>query len=174
MTDSALAALMTAMTFSPDDLEANRQRRLSAAQRQRLRGLQQRTLMIGAAIFLLMAFVASVCIYLGQTNQQILWSLLGVLITVLNAIACGFIARSYLRLAADMREDGAVAVYSGQLERVLRHDNRIVSYVLRVGGHRFTVSKEVFKAFEHEKPYAMYTTAHADVLLSAEPMASAP
>jgi hypothetical protein len=172
MTASALAALMAEMNFTSDDLDANRQRRLSMAQRQRLRRLQRRTLAVGAAVFVLMAFVAAVCIYLGQTSQQALWSLLGVLTTVLNAIVCGFIARSYLRLAADMRADGAVSAYSGVMERVLRHNNRAVSYVLRLGGHRFVVTKEVFRVFEHEKPYVVYATVHADVLLSAEPLAS--
>lgn len=169
MTDiPPLSALMEALDFTMDDLRCNRGRQMTERQRQRLKRLQRRALLIGAAVFLLLAFAASLLIYLGQRGEQPLLSALGVLATVLNAIAIGFSARSYFRLAADLREEYPVAIYEGRLERVIRPYGRVNNYVLRIADKDFSVTKDVFKQFRHEKAYGVYATAHSGILMSAE------
>lgn len=163
-----LSALMSALNFSAEDIALNRRRELSAVQRDRLHGLQRRTLLITGAVFLLLAFVAAVAIYMGQRNQQIGFSLIGVGLTVVNAILVGFAARSILRIAADLREASPIEIYEGILKRVLRPTGQVNNYVLRLAGKEFSVDKETFRLFRHELAYAIYATQHANVLMSAE------
>lgn len=159
---------MDVLDFTMDDLRCNRGRQLTARQQQRLRRLQQRALLIGAGVFVLLAFTASLLIYLGQRGEQPLLSLLGVIATVLNAIAIGFSARSYYRLAADLRAHEPVEIYEGMMERVIRPYGRVNNYVLRIANREFSVTKEVFKQFRHHQPYGVYATLHSGILMSAE------
>ncbi len=169
MTDlPPISALMAALDFDMDDLRRNRGRQLTERQRQRLQRLQRRALLIGAGVFLLLAFAASLLIYLGQRNEQPLLSLLGVFATVLNAIAVGFSARSYYRLAADLRASEPLEIYEGILERVIRPYGRVNNYVLRLAGQEFSVTKDAFKQFRHQLAYAIYATQHSNIIMSCE------
>ncbi|NOG48993.1 MAG: hypothetical protein HND48_05650 [Chloroflexi bacterium] len=47
-------------------------------------------------------------------------------------------------------------------------NRRIVTYLLRVESAEFSVTKETFKLFDHEKPYALYRAKFSGLLLSAE------
>ncbi len=164
----SLQMIAGAMDFTLDEINDNRSRRLSARQRERLKAVQQRTLLIGVGAFLLLAFAATLMIYIGQRNQVVIFSLIGVLVTVFNAIILGFLARSYLRVSADLRAAEPIEIYEGNLERVLRPNGQVNNYVLRVYNRDFPVTKDVFKQFRHKKVYAMYATLHANVLMSAE------
>lgn len=169
MTDvPPLRALMDAMNFTEHDLNENRRRRITPAQAKRLQNIQWRTVGIGTGVFVLLTFVASLCIYLGQRNSEIVFGLVGVGITVLNAIVIGFLARSVLRLSADLRSPEPLEIHEGILERIVRPNGTIHNYVLKVIGQEFSVTKDTFRQFRHQEVYSLYATTHARVLMSAE------
>ncbi len=163
-----LSALMEVLDFNLNDLQHNRGRQLTDRQRRRIDRLKRRALLIGAGVFLLLAFAASLLIYLGQRGQQPLLSLLGVFATVLNAIAIGFSARSYSRLEADLRASEPLEIYEGMLNRVVRPYGRVNNYVLQLAGQEFSVTKDIFKQFRHRLAYAIYATKHSNLIMSAE------
>lgn len=153
--------------FSAEDLETNRGGQLSEMQHYRLRIRRQRTALISIAVVLVLAFLAALCIYGGRDGSPIL-TFIGIGITLCSAAITGILGRSWLRLNADIRGNRVDAL-NGTLERVLKPVNkRVITYVLRVNGASFTVSKEAFILFEHEKPYTLYRTPYTGTLVSAE------
>ncbi len=162
------AVLMPLFQFSAADLEANRAGKLSAAQQTRLQNRQRRSFTMGSLGFVGFAFVATLLIFLGQQNQSVILSFVGVMLTVCNAIFVGMVARYWLRLNADLRA-GSVEIISGKLERILQPNRQGNNYVLRVAGKQFSVNKEQFKAFRHDTRYRLYQAAHSGMLFSAEP-----
>lgn len=170
MTDPAL---MRELDFTPDDLTANRDGRLSDAQRFRLHTRRTRSIATGVAIMLVMAFAASLCIYGGVHGNTILL-IIGLGLTLLTVAVMSTFARYWLRLSADIREQTASA-FSGTLERVVKPVNRrVVTYLVRVGGAEFSVTKDAFKLFAHEAPYTLYRAKYTGTLLSAEQTGDAP
>jgi hypothetical protein len=167
-TPSPAAELMPLLNFTLDDLENNRSGKLSAAQQQHLKSLQTRLLMIGSGVFFALAFLATLFLFGGQSASSGILTLIGFLLTGLNAIVMGMFGRQWMRLNADLRGD-SIDMIGGKLERILRPTGRINNYVLRVSQTDFAVNKDTFKAFQHEAPYRMYRTRHSRILLSAEP-----
>lgn len=164
-----LSPLMGAMDFTQDDLDANRQGSLSSSQAENLKHTRQRNALIATAIFFVLVIVATSLLFFGQQNQSTILSVVGGLITVVNAVMVGMVGRSYLRTSADLR-DGSVEVLQGQLERIVRPGRQQDNYVLQIDGERFFVTKEIFIHFRHEAAYRIYRTRWSKVLLSAEPM----
>ncbi len=160
-------ALMTALEFSADDLQENRQARLSEAQLDRLKKLQSRAVMWGVGLFYAFALVATALLFLGQREENTILSFAGVMVTVWNAILVGTFARQWLRFWADLRGD-TVRVAEGVLERVVRAYGRANNFVLRVDGQSFSVTQDTFKQFTHETSYKLYYTTHTHILLCAE------
>lgn len=164
------ADLMSLLRFSPDDLESNREGRLSEMQQYYLRVRRQRAILIGLGGILVTAFVATLFIFLGQQDDSLILNVIGVGITVCGAAITGVFARYWMRLSADIHR-GEIAVVRGEIERVLKPINKqIITYILRIGRVEVAVSKETFKAFEHGKSYILYRTPHSGLLLAAEPM----
>lgn len=164
MTDNEL---MRELEFTADDLAANRAGQLSEVQIDRLRARRKRSIVTGIAMTLALAFVASLCIFSGLQGSAVLL-IIGVGLTLVSAVITGTFARYWMRLSADIREN-AVTAFSGKLERVVKPVNqRVVTYLLRVGGAEFAVNKEQFKAFAHEAPYTLYRAKYTGMLLSAE------
>jgi hypothetical protein len=153
--------------FSADDLEANRGGQLSEMQHYRLRVRRQRTALIGIAVVMVLAFLAALCIYGGRDGSTIL-TLIGMGITLCSAAITGVLGRYWLRLNADI-QGNKVDALNGTLERVLKPVNkRVITYVVRLNGASFTLSKEAFMLFEHEKSYTLYRTPYTGTLVSAE------
>lgn len=165
MTD---AALMRELDFTPDDLAANRAGRLSDTQAYRLRLKRARSVAIGVGVLLALALAATLCLFGGLRGSGIL-SLVGVGLTIVSAGIMGTFARYWLRLSADIREN-TVSAFSGPVERIVKPVNqRILTYLLRVGGAEFAVDKQTFKAFTHQATYTVYRAKYSGLLLSAEP-----
>lgn len=159
--------LMRELEFTADDLAANRAGYLSETQLDRLRARRKRSIAIGIGIMLTLAFIASLCIFGGIQSSGVLL-IIGVGLTLISAVITGTFARYWMRLSADIREN-TVSAFSGQLERVVKPVNqRVMTYLLRVGGAEFAVTKEQFKAFSHETPYTMFRAKYTGMLLSAE------
>jgi hypothetical protein len=160
--------LQTALDFSPDDLVDNRSGKLSVRQRERLRRLRFRSMLIGAALLIFFAFVATSFLFVGQQNAAPISSLIGVGVTVANTVMLAIMARYWLRLNADLQA-GRVRAVTGSAERVIRVTGRTANYVIRIGGEQFPVNKETIKAFQHEASYTLYSTPYTRLLLSGEP-----
>ncbi|MCS6835617.1 MAG: hypothetical protein NZ750_06340 [Anaerolineae bacterium] len=158
--------LAEALKFSAEDVQANRQGKLSAAQRKRLNKQQRRAVQWGAAAFVVFVVLATFFLYVGQTQASGIATLTGMLITTLNALSLGLIGRHVMRLRAD--QQAGVLTLRGTLERVLKPDRRIGNYVLRLQNQEWIVTKEQFKLFAHEAAYALYVTQHTRQILSAE------
>ena len=161
--------LMQSMGFTQDDLAANREGRLSEIQHYNLQVRRQRSVMIGLALILVAAFVATLLIFLGgQDDGSVILVLIGIGVTICSAALTGVFARFWMRLTADI-SDGSVQEYSGKLERVVKPVNRrVVNYMIRVGAAEAFVSKEAFETFEHLLQYRIYRAPHTGALLSAE------
>lgn len=161
-------SLMQPLQFTGDDLLANRQGQLGDNQRQRLQSLQVRALIIGASGFFAFALVATIFLFFGSENSLLIMTLIGIFITICNAIFVGMFARQYMRLRADLT-GGEIDNIAGQLERVVIPNGRMNNFLLRIEGEEFYVKKDLFKLFRHEVHYTIYRAKHSRVLLSAEP-----
>lgn len=161
------SALMTALDFTQDDLNANRQGNLSEEQSQHLKRIRQRNTLIGVVAFFVIVIIATTCIFFGQTNQNTILSAVGGLLTVLNAVMMGVLGRSYMRASADLRE-GGVQMLEGKLERVVKRGRQGDNYLVRIADTDIFVTKDIFLQLKHEKKYRLYRTRLSGVLLSAE------
>lgn len=159
--------LMTHLRFTAADLAANRAGEFSEAQEARMRQEQSRLLLLGSGSFIAVVFIATIFLFIGQRNQTLVLSLIGVLLTLANALWVGTLARQWMRLNADLRENRA-EVLEGPLERVLRPTRYGQNYLVRLEGHIFAVDKDTFKAFVHDAPYRFYRAPHTHTLLSVE------
>ena len=164
---SERAELMSRLRFTADDVEANQAGTLSEMQEARMQQQKARLLWVGAAAFFGAVFLATLFLYIGQRNQTVVLSIIGVLLTLVNALWVGSVARQWMRLSADLREN-KVDVLDGALERVLRPTRYGQNYLVRIAGQDFAVDKETFKAFQHQAHYRFYRTPHTRTLLSVE------
>jgi len=164
-----MTTLMDVMGFTSADLEANQQGNLSSAQANKLKKTRQRNTIIGGVLFFVIVIVATVMIFLGQQNENVILSLVGAILTVTNAMMIGMVGRSYLRTSVDLR-DGNVETLEGELERIVRPGRQQDSYLLRVNGVSLYVTKDIFIQFRHEIPYRLYRSRISGILLSAEPL----
>lgn len=164
-----ITALMEVLNFTSDDLKANQQGNLSPSQADRLKRNRLRTTFIGVAAFFVIVVIATIFLYFGQVNQSTILSIIGALLTVINAIMIGMIARAHLQTNADLRE-GGVEILEGELERVVRRGQQQDNYLLRIDGASLYVTKEIFTQFRHETSYRIYRSRWSGVILSAEPL----
>lgn len=160
-------ALMQPLQFNQADLQANRNGQLGDNQRARLENLQTSAILVGIAGFFGFALIATIFLFFGSENGMIIMSLIGIFITICNAIFVGMFARQYMRLRADLRE-GEIEIISGEMERVVKADGRMNNFLLRINGEEFYVKKDLFRLFRHEVPYKIYRAKHSRVLLAAE------
>lgn len=163
-----LSELMAAMEFDETDLDANRQEQLSPNQIDHLRALQRRAVLIGGVGFVTLALLATIFLYLAQQNGGGILSLIGIFLTLCDAVLVGMMARHWFRLSADLR-DATVIIRSGLLTRTLHRAGNNSQYLVGIGDVRFPVKKEAFRTFRHEAPYTLYYAPHSHVLLTAEP-----
>jgi hypothetical protein len=162
-------ALMRKLSFNPDDLEANRAGKMSDLQHWRLCVRRRRSIFTGMVITVLMVFIASLFIFMGQQEDgSTLLTMLGIGLALLNTAFMGIFARFWLRLSADIQEK-RVQVTTGKLERVVKPINRrVLNYLIRVEEVEVVISKDAFDLFEHKTPYTLYTAPHTKMLLAAE------
>lgn len=160
--------LMQPLEFNQADLIANRDGLLGDNQRARLQSLQTNALLVGIGGFFGFALLATIFLFFGSENGFLIMSLIGMFITLVNAIFVGMFARQYMRLRADL-SDGDVEVIAGEMERVVKADGRMNNFILRIGDEEFHVKKDLFRLFRHEVTYTIYRAKHSRVLLAAEP-----
>lgn len=163
--------LMQPLNFTSLDLEANRHGQLGDNQRHRLQTLQRNALLIGLGGFFAFALIATIFLFFGSENGYLIMTLIGIFITICNALFVGMFARQYMRLRADL-DDGGIDIVSGEMERVVKANGRMNNFLLRVNETEFYVKKDLFRLFRHEVQYNLYRTKHSRVLLAAEPTPS--
>lgn len=161
------AALADVLNFSAEDLAANRAGGLSDAQRARLTRGWQRTVWIIAGLVVAFGLLATILLFLGQRNESPILGIIGITITVVNAVLVGLGAQSYLRTTSDLR-GGRVTVLDGVVTHTIRVTGRAATYILKLDGQEIIVPKVVFFAFEDSKPYRLYRAPASKTLLSAE------
>lgn len=161
-------ALMMEMRFGPDDLEANQQGRLSEDQASYLRQQQRRAVLIGAVAFMILALLATILFYVAQQQDSPILTMLGIALTICNAIMTGILARNWYRINADL-SSGQIASQDGLLTRTIRRAGNSSQYLVGIDAVRFSVKKGAFKLFRHEERYTLYYAPTAHILLSAEP-----
>ena len=164
-----LDQLMGAVRFNADDLEANREGKISEIQSYFLRVRRRQSMAIGLAIFVVIIIIASLLIFAGRRDSSGILTIIGIGVTLCNAAITGIFARYWLRLNADIQK-GVVNVISGKLERVIKPVNhRVVNYMIRIDNNELMVDKAVFALLEHEQAYTVYRTPYAGILLAIEP-----
>ena len=163
-----LKTLPAVLGFDDADLDANRRGQLSQSQIERMRRSRQRATRVAASLFLGLALGATLLFYIGQLQGSLILHGLGAMLIAINAIMIGMTGRTYMRVAGDLRAGEAEAL-AGEVERVLRRGRALDSYLLRINGAEFSVTKDVFMVFRHEAPYRVYRASFSRQMLSAEP-----
>jgi hypothetical protein len=163
-----LGSLTDALNFSAEDLQANREGRLSEAQKYRLTRGWRRTLWIEIGLVIVLTLGATTLIFVAQRSDLPLLNVIGILMTIINAGIVGLGAQSYLRTSSDLK-NGKVATISGVVSHTIRVSGRVATYILKVDHQAVVVSRLVFFAVEDGKAYHLYRAPSSKTLLSAEP-----
>lgn len=163
-----LPTLPEALNFTDADLVANRAGELSDAQQDRLRRIWRRTLGILVVSVIGIGLAATIILYLAQRNESSVLTLVGIVLTVVNALVVGIGAQSYLRTSSDLR-GGSIVEISGVVSHTMRVSGRVATYVLRLDGQEVIVPRPVFFAVEEGKRYRLYRAPATRTLLAAEP-----
>lgn len=166
-TETNSAPLMAALKFTPDDLAANRENRLSEPQRARLRAARNRIILIGVVTLAVVVLLATTALYLGRVNAQAVLSFVGVALTICGAAVSGLLVRNYFRLTTDL-ERNSVQTLAGTATLTVRVSGQVANYVVGIDGHELSVPKPVFLSVRNGGQYRFYRTPVAQVLLSGE------
>lgn len=152
--------LMQALNFNEDDLAANREGRLSKAQRNLLYSHQnvQNTWILlsfltGCPLMLVLLLAAS---RLG--------ALILVPVMVIGlAVATWFFLSQRQRFARDLAD--AVHVLEGPVQLDVISES---TYIVAIGDQELSVKKAAFLAFKNGDPYRIYYAPHSKTVLSVE------
>lgn len=169
MTDAPPKPLAQAIGFTEADLCANREGKLSQAQYEHLQKRKTRILLIGFGAFLILTILATLFLFMGsRPNHSSILSIIGIGLTICNALVVGIFFRGWLRLNADSNTETIIAI-QGEVERVLKPLNRrVMTYIIRIHDIEVFVNKDVFIAFAPQGEYTIYRTRYSGILLSAE------
>ena len=163
-----LGSLPEILNFSDEDLAANRAGRMSEAQKQRLTRGWRRTLWIVIGLVIVLGLVATTLLFAAQRGGSSVLSVVGILVTVINAAIVGLGAQSYIRTSNDLK-GGQVTTISGVASHTIRVSGRVATYILKVDDQNVVVSRLVFFAIEDGKAYRLYRAPSSKTLLAAEP-----
>jgi hypothetical protein len=163
--DTSQEALMMAIGFEDEDLEANQNGLLSEFQRKRIRltqGLWFGFMGLSIALF---SFVVLTQMQIRIANN--LWR--SVILGILIAAFAAFSWRKFRLLAGDI-QDGSVRYVEGDLrKRSLQNPSfKSTDYFLTINSVRFSVRSKIYNAFKNGDPYAIYYAPHSKTILSAE------
>ncbi len=160
------AELSTVLQFTADDLEQNRQGRLSAAQIERLQ-VQVRKNQQGCLFFT--AFAAVFGAVIGFAGARSVLAGLGVagavvILCLLALVAFANRSQRNLKLGTAQTVRGAATLYSTP---PTKGGSR--SYYVRIERERFDVPLSVYRSFQEGRSYAVYfTVLFSNTMLSAE------
>jgi hypothetical protein len=162
-------ALMELLRFSEEDLATNRAGMLSEAQVERLRGARRRALLVSVGALVVIALVASGLLFIAEQGGSWVGVLVGIALTLVNALIMARAVQSWLRTEDDLRR-GAVKQIEGNVKRTVRVFGRLPVYMLTINGREVVVTKEVFNAVKDGGYYRFYRARRTGTLLTAEPL----
>jgi hypothetical protein len=167
MTQQMPTHLATVLNFTPEDLTANRERKLSEAQRARLqRSLLREAVLYGVAeavivVILLIAISAT----LQESEDVPAIILLG--LALLSSIYPIYMVVRYRATRAELTA-GMVERATGRVSMDKREGG---IYRMEIGSRSFAIRKTVREAFEDGGQYHVYYAPRTKTILSAEPLA---
>lgn len=167
---TTLTPLPVALNFTDDDLEANRAGQLSERQLYRIQSGWRRLLIIGVLALIGIGFVATVLIFLGNQHESPILTVLGLALTLVNALVMGTGVQMRIRMNRDLRqvEESGLLITEGKVKHTLQVIRRSSFYWLEVKDERINVSKTTFFAVEENARYRLYRLPFSKTLLSAE------
>ncbi len=158
---------MQALGFNGDDLRENRAGRMSEGQKERIRRGWRRTLIAIVVVLVVVIILATALIFIGQQNDSPVLTMIGIFLTVINAVVMGFGIQNGLRVNRDL-SSGNVEITRGLVTHTIRVFRRAPTFVLKIDDVTMVVPKPVFLAIEDGKRYALYRAPASRTLLSAE------
>ncbi len=161
--------LMEAIGFTEEDLEANRDGRITERQRKLL---NDERLSWRGWIFLALGAcpVISVIILLDVVRTQAdLWNRVQV-IGLVSVVAIGVALFAWFRMSYysdDLRTDD-VQVAEGRISLGIAENKNSRNYYVTIGRVTLKIPKKAFLAFKNDDPYAIFYMRYSKMLLSAE------
>jgi uncharacterized membrane protein len=162
-------ALASALDFNSDDLQVNRSGMISERQRARLRASRSRAALLSVLALVVIGLVAAGVLFLAQQGKSWIALLIGIALTVVNALIMGRMVQNWLRTAGDLQR-AEVQTLSGVVTRTVRVIGRAVIYVLAIDGRELIIPKEVFNAIADGSRWRLYRAAQTGTLLAGEPI----
>ena len=156
--------LAETLNFNEEDLQANRNGRLSDAQQRRLMS-QSGCGIVGAAVVVLaLAGVGFWILALGSWQIASIFFVLAAVIAVLNRTGRG-------QFRAEVQA-GRVAIAAGEItliaDEIANPNGGVVEYVLEVNDEGFVIPRDAFVAFEDNTVYRIYYLPQSRIVLAAE------
>lgn len=159
--DSSQHALMMAIGFKDEDLDANRDNVLSPTQTIYLVRQQFPSSILQIVISSLLCLLVIVFLISDLTSGKIG---IGFILSGLLLFAVTPTLWRWYRLRTDIKLNQVIGL-QGRIRLDLDNRNQ---YFLHIGGVRFEVNRHVFLAFKNGDPYVVYYAPHSKTILSAE------
>jgi hypothetical protein len=170
---AAQKALMNAIGFNEDDLDANRGGYMSKKQRatlsrERSGWLNEITIIVVLLAGLFVFLVLSTILSGGQFGTSVM--AFGA-IALVGGVAALYIGYLRSRLDSDLHKgdvfvvDGAVSLF---IDEKQYNQITVYSYYMRVQDQRFKIERSVYDAFTDHEPYAIYYAPFSKKILSVE------
>jgi len=159
---------MDELSFTLEDLQANREGHLSERQRRYLALDRTKNVALGVVLLVLLIFATTSMLFFGfrDTNQILIG--LGIALLACNLGLSWFFALNWIRMTYDLQTN-ATDVVEGRVQHLIRQMGRAKAGSVRIGDHaEVPTSTKAFTAFEPGESYRLYRTSHSGRLLSVE------
>lgn len=161
------STLQETLRFDDDDLATNRAGMLSRAQVERLARERRRALLVSGGALAAIALAAAALLFIAQQGGSWVVLLIGIALTVINALIMARAVQSWLRMENDLRR-GEVEVIEGTARRTVRIFGRLPVFVIALDDREVVVTKDVFNAITEGGRYRFYRAQSSGALLTAE------
>jgi hypothetical protein len=168
-TTKSASTLMTALSFTADDLAANREGHLSDRQRAYLDIDRRKNGILGTVMVVALVFAVTALLFVGLRDGNLILTVLGGVLLVVNITLSLFFTLNWVRMSYDLRTD-TTEVIEGAAQHVVRQAGKAKAASVRIGETIEVPTGDVdtFKAFEPGVTYRLYRTTHTGRLLSVE------
>lgn len=161
-------ALMEALSFTLDDLQANRAGHLSERQRRYLSVDRQKNLLLGVGLLVGLIFVTTFMLFIGLRDSNLILQGSGMVLLVCTIGLSWFFGLMWVRATYDLRTNEPDVV-EGKAQHLVRQFARAQAGSVRIGERvEVPTNAEAFKSFKPGATYRLYRTSHSHRLLSVE------
>jgi len=166
--DTSETTLMDVLSFTTDDLEANREGKLSQRQRQYLSVDRRKNAMLGAAVVVGLVMATVLMLLYGINQSSRILQALGVMLLFFNFTLTWLFGVNWVRTTYDLRTN-RVEIVEGKAQHVIRQFGRAKAGSVRIGDVvEIPTDADTFTIFEPSTTYRLYRTSHSQRLLSVE------